>query len=175
MARRRRGRSTGIPKRATLWVPFKDDLVMTVSGTVVQSVDLFANFFTDTGQEIPVGTTITTIRGKALLRGAAAGIGVKGDVVMAALAKVPESSWQSLPDPESEIMDGMWYGQFIYPGNLESATDVFGSSAEVAEVIETKAQRKITATGQELRMVAVADSGVDYTLEIVGNILLKLP
>jgi len=147
---------------------------MVTSGLEVQSVDLLAAFFADTGQEIPVGSTIAAVRGRATLFPTGADTGARGDVCMAFMSKVPESSWSGIPDPESEIVDGMWYGQFIYGGRLESAAGVFAAGS-VEQKMETAAKRKITATGDELRLVGVMNTGTDYTLQVAGNVLIMLP
>ncbi len=173
MAKRRFTRNRGVPKRATLWLPFSANIALQDSGVQLQSADLLTNFFTDTGQEIPVGTTIGPIRGRVLISSQVPG--ASQQTIQCAIAKVPESSWSGVPDPGNEIMDGMWYG--AYYTSAWASEFAAGTFKAVSQdyLLETSAKRKITATGQELRLVAVANSGDNTDVDVAGFVLLMLP
>jgi len=173
MARRRRFRNTGIPKRSRLFVPFRGDVALVDSGVAVQSADLLLNFFTDTGQEIPVGATIAGFRGTVGIFNQV--VGSIQTSVQCFMAKVPESSWSGIPDPGDEIVDAFWYGQYFTLGEVaETAAGTFAVVGQQYDVA-SEGKRKITATGDEVRFVAVLDSGNDVDVKIAGTFLLMLP
>ena len=55
--RRRTGNRT-FPRRSRLWLLFEVTLALTTAGTVVATADLLGNYFSQTGEEVPIGSTI---------------------------------------------------------------------------------------------------------------------
>ena len=175
MVRRRRTGNITFPKRATLWLPFDVTNVLTTAGTVVASGDLLGNYFSQTGEEVPVGTTLGPIRWTSQLAPAVGSVissAFKAEMVMQ-LEK--EGGRATLPVPGVDIIDAPWYGQMFYNLELqETAAGVFNGAA-VSERFETRAMRKVTGNGQILRIFAVPNSNTDYNLNHIGQVFLKLP
>ena len=174
MVRRRRTGNRNFPKRATLWLPFDTTIALITAGTNVESGDLLGAYFSQTGEEVPVGTTIGPIRGHVVLRPTVASAFSSAYGVEAALQLNKEGGRAVVAKPGVDIIDAMWYGQIsVNVGGTEISSGVF-NQAPVDQVFETKAMRKITAVGQELVMTAVSDDNTDYTLRAFGVLMLKL-
>ena len=175
MAKRRRTGNRTFPKRATLWLPFDQSMSLVTAGTVVDSNDLLGNYFGQTGEEIPTGSTLGPIRGIQTLRPTGASTFDVGFGLEAVVQLLKEGGRATSPIPGVDIIDAMWYGQMTasQPGT-ESATGVF-TQAIVEKPFESKAMRKVTGNGQILVVSAVPDSNTDYTYRVLGSILVRLP
>ena len=175
MPRRRTG-NRKFPKRSTLWVPFETTIELTTAGTVVQAATgLLGNYFAQTGEEVPIGSTVGPIRGIWTLSPLVGGTIDRAYRVEALLQLLPEGGRATLAVPGVDIVDAMWYGQFAFTGqNLEASSGVFVAPTAVKDFV-TKAKRKVTGNGQELRVVAVGSSNTDYTLVFLGHIMVMLP
>ena len=172
--RRRTGNRT-FAKRSTLWLPFDVFAELAVAGTVVETGDLLGNYFSQTGEEVPVGSTLGPIRGKW---GATPAVvtATGEDVIIEALIQLNrEGGRATLPVPGVDITDGMWYGQLLldWP-EWEISSGTFGSRG-FHEQLLTNAKRKVVGNGQTLTMSAVSNTSVDYTIRAVGNLMLMLP
>jgi len=175
MARRKRTGNRTFPKRATLWMPFDSELAMTTAGTPVQTSDLLGNYFAQTGAELPVGSTIGPFRGIYVLRPTVATTANDNFTAECVVQLVREGGRATDPVPGVDIMDGMWYGQIAATARFgETASGVF-SQLPTEKVFESKAMRKITGNGQELRATAVANQNTDYSLRFIGVLLIRLP
>ena len=175
MPRRRRTGNRSFPKRSTLWLPFEVFATNATAGTVVATGDMLANYFGQTGEEVPIGTTIGPIRWAAGMSPLVVTTIDLNYRLEMAMQLVPEGGRATLPSPGTDIMDGMWYGQLLYDKQLiESASGVFNAPTQVKE-FETHAMRKVQGNGQELKIYMVANSNVDYVTTHIGVLMLKLP
>ncbi len=176
MAKRKRTGNLTFSKRATLWLPFEGTIALVTAGTVVQSADLLGNYFGQTGAELPVGATIGPIRGRWSLRPDISSTGNVENQVEALMQLVPEGGRATVPTPGVDILDAMWYGQMFSLWNeVETSSGVFGTISGREEPFETKAMRKLTGNGQELKISAVQSSNTDYDLKFLGVIFVRLP
>ena len=178
MPRRRpsapRGGFRQFPKRSGLWVPFDVSASLVTAGTVVTTGDLLGNYFGQTGEEVPVGSTISSVRGRWQMSPASAAVD-RDAKVEAVMQLLPEGGRSTDPVPGVDIIDAMWYGQMFYTGHLlESAAGVFSPNS-VDQVFETKAMRKVTGNGQVLVISAVCNVSTDFDMNWIGNLFLKLP
>jgi len=173
-ARRRTGNRT-FPKRGTLWLPFEATASLTTAGTVVQTADLLTLYFSQTGAEVPVGTTIGPIRGRWAMRPAVSSVGDVALHVEALMQLVREGGRASLAVPGVDITQAMWYGQqFSEKTAVEAASGVFVTATQ-AMLFQTDAMRKIEGNGQELRVTLVQNSNVDFDYTFLGTIFMRLP
>jgi len=172
--RKRTGRRT-FPKRSTLWLPFDEGITLVSAGAVVASPDLLSNYFAQTGEEVPIGTTIGPVRGRWSLRPLVASAFSRTYGVFALMQLLPEGGRATLPVPGVDIVDAMWYGhQNWTTQSWEVANTVF-EGGMVDQEFTTKAMRKVSGNGQELTVFAVSTSAVDYFMEFHGVVMLKLP
>jgi len=111
MARRKRTGNKTFPKRSTLWIPFEVSIALTTAGTVVASADLLANYFAQTGAEVPVGATVGPVRWTAGLRPTVSTTLSPSWRAEMGMQLVPEGGRATLPSPGTDIFDSMWYGQ----------------------------------------------------------------
>ena len=175
MPRRKRTGNRTFPKRATLWLPFETTMQFTTAAGKVASGDLLGNYFSQTGEEVPIGTTLGPVRATAYLSALVATVNDRKYRLECAMQLVPEGGRATLPSPGTDIIDSMWYGQIGETNNLlEAASGVF-QVATLAHPVVTKAMRKVTGNGQELVMFGIPNSNVDYTLDVIGVVMLKLP
>jgi len=175
MARRKRTGNRTFPKRATLWLPFEVTQVFVTAGAKVVSGDLLGNYFSQTGEEVPIGTTIGPVRWTAFVTAnVTTAVDPKWRAELA-MQVVREGGRAVLPSPGTDIMDAMWYGQVGDLGQkLETASGVF-TGRTTQYVNETKAMRKVTGNGQELKIFGVASANTDYDIVHIGVLMLKLP
>ena len=173
--RRRRTGNRSFPKRSTLWLPFDQTIALTTAGTKVDSGDLLGNYFSQTGEEVPIGTTIGPIWGIMTLGPTITTAFTFAYLVEAVLQLNKEGGRATLPTPGVDIIDAMWYGQMPATGQVTEFAA--GSFAQVlsASAFTTKAMRKVTGNGQVLIVTAVADQNTDYDFRVVGNLMLRLP
>ena len=175
MPRRKRTGNRTFPKRSTLWLPFDSSLTLVSAGSVVQSGDLLGGYFGQTGEEVPIGATIGPIRGTPGLR---PDVATSFDVaysIEGVLQLVPEGGRAQLPLPGVDIIDSMWYASLLWDGNMsEVSAGVFQGGWAVG-TLETKAMRKVSGNGQELKYTFVGNGNVDYHVRVFGNLMLKLP
>jgi len=173
--RRRTGNRT-FPKRATLWLPFDISMAFTTAGGRIESGDMLGNYFGQTGEEVPIGTTIGPVRGKMSLTPnviTASNITTKMEAVMQ-LNK--EGGRLVAATPGVDIMDGMWYGQMYVPfAEHEISAGTFGADGVGNLDFSTKAKRKITGNGQVLVVTGVLNVNDDYNWNAIGVIMLMLP
>ncbi len=175
MVRRKRQGNRVFPKRSTLWVLFEVSLAMTTAGTVVASADLLGNYFGQTGEEVPIGSTIGPVRGTLSLASTAGNTADADYRLEMAMQMTREGGRATLPSPGTDIMDAMWYGQFSAPPiQQEISSGVFSTPASKQELL-TNAMRKITGNGQQLQIFAVPSGNTDFTLTAIGVLMLKLP
>jgi len=173
--RRRRTGNVTLAKRSVLWLPFDVQMTLATAGTVVESGDILANYFGQTGAEVEKGTTLGPIRGRWAANPLVATAFETSGQIEAVLQLVPEGGRAVSPVPGVDIIDAMWYGQMFLEGFFgESASGVFKQSVH-SQVFETKAMRKVTGNGQVLTIHAVQESNTDYEVKFIGSILLKLP
>jgi len=175
MPRRRTG-NRKFPKRSTLWVPFETTIALTTAGAVVvASTGLLENYFGQTGEEVPIGSTVGPIRGIWTLEPTTNTAIDQGYRVEAHVQVEAEGGRASPGTPGVDIIDGMWYGQFAYAQAqlLEQSSGVFTAPSLVKD-FTTKAKRKITGNGQEVNVSAVGSGNTDYTLAFIGNIMVML-
>jgi len=163
------------PKRGSLWVPFDVQCLLTTGGTRVQSGDILQAYFTQTGEEVPIGSTIGPVRGKARMLPSSPTAIDRAFVARCALQLNREGGRATLPSPEDDIMDGMWYGDIFYTNVLTEVSAGIFQGATVVEPFETKAKRKITGNGQTLTVTADPSSSIDFQLDFVGHMFLMLP
>ncbi len=176
MARRKRTGNRTFPKRATLWLPFEATVALTTAGAVVQTPDLLGNYFGQTGEEVPIGTTLGPVRGRWSIRPDVATATDFSAHVEALMQLVPEGGRAVAPIPGVDIVDAMWYGQmFALFNEVETASGVFAVISGNDQEFVTKAMRKVTGNGQELKISAVLNTSVDYDVTWLGHIMLKLP
>ncbi len=174
MARRKRTGNRTFPRRSRFFLPFDVSNDMTDAGSVVASGDLLGNYFSQTGEEIPIGTTIGPVRWTSrLIPNVLTSIST---VQLEAVMQLErEGGRATLPVPGVDIMDAMWYGQMFYEGQLlESAASVFSARAQSKD-FETKSMRKITGNGQILRIFTVLDSNTDFNFDSIGTVMIMLP
>jgi len=178
MARTRRAPRGGFksfPKRASLWIPFEVSQTLATAGTVVASTDLLGNYFAQTGEEVPVGSTLGPIiwtMGMRPLVPATFSLNVRVEMVMQ-LEK--EGGRATLPLPGVDIVDAPWYGQAVYDAiPAEISSGVFNGPA-IERSFRTNAMRKVTGNGQILRIFAVSQTNTDYVLDHIGHVFMKLP
>ncbi len=156
-------------------MPYDILMLFDTAGTVVQSADFLANYFSQTGEEVPIGTTIGPVRGEMMLFPTVETAIDRKVSIEQVLQLVPEGGRATLPSAGIEIVDGMWYGPMFWGGqNQEAATGVFAAAARI-KPFETRAMRKVTGNGQELRVYGVSNSNADYSLRFIGVLMLKLP
>ena len=171
----RRGRASSFPKRSTLWVPFDELLAFTTSGTTVRSGNLLSNYFGQTGEEVPIGSTVGPVRGKMRLAPNVTSVTDSLQGIEMALQVVPEGGRTQAPVPGTDIMDAMWYGQlFASAVSQETASGVFGGPGLLMD-FNTKAKRKITGNGQELILSGQVLTNADYNLRVFGVLMIMLP
>ncbi len=172
MTNRNRRRVPGFQKRANLWLPFKAALTV-ATGSTNNVGTLLGRYLTEHGAEVPVGTTIGPIRGNYHVHAQTAG---EQPVVFAAIYLSPEGGLASVPVLEDEQIDAMWYDARGLLGKVsEVSSGVFASDGEVYPLM-TKAMRKITEIGQELRFQAdEVISGGGVLIDVTGHIFMKLP
>jgi len=172
--RRRTGNKT-FPRRSRLWVPFEVTNTLITAGTVTASGDLLANYFGQTGEEVPVGSTIGPVRWMSQLNPAVGTATTESYRLEMGMQLVPEGGRATLPSPGTDIFDSMWYGQFSYDKTqVEIAAGSFSGQSR-HEYFNTMAKRKVTGNGQELKIYAVANSNTDYNLVSIGVLMLMLP
>ena len=175
MAKRRRTGSKTFPRRARLWIPFDVTNSLDTAGTVVASVDLLANYFAQTGEEVPIGSTVGPVRWTMNARptvDTTISSAWKAELLMQ-LEK--EGGRATLPVLGVDIVDAPWYGQVFYTGQLaESSSGVF-TAPSVSQKEHTSAMRKITGNGQILRIFGVSNSNVDFEVNHIGHVMLMLP
>ncbi len=172
--RRRTGTRT-FPKRATLWLPFDTVMTLATAGTPVESGDLLGNYFSQTGEEVPIGTTVGPIRGMMTLRPTVGSVFTTAIGVEAVMQLNKEGGRAVVAIPGVDILDGMWYGQMTMTNQPSEVASGIFNQHPVERVFETNAMRKITGNGQVLIVTGVSDSNTDYTYRVFGNLLLKLP
>ena len=164
-------------RRSTLWLPFDDTIALATSGAAVQSADLLANYFTDMGEEVPIGTTITWTR-MVISYGPTTpqDLVASRPTLQGFLALVPEGGYAQIPDPGAEIVNGFMYFNmdYKYESYRIAAADTFITSP-TQKSFESEGQRKTQSAGQQVAGVFVQDSSTDFNVRIHGNILLKLP
>ena len=177
MARpRRRTGNRSFPKRSKLWIPFDKTIGLETANAAVSTANLLEGYFSQTGEEVPIGSTIGPIRGLWSLGPNV--LTVIGNIgIMAAIQLVPEGGRAVLPRPDVDIMDGMWYGQLNANMALsEIAAGTFSAQPmTVNEKFETQAKRKTSGNGQELLLTAVSDTTIDYNVYVFGMIMITLP
>jgi len=174
MARRKRSFKT-FPKRATLWLPFDANLQLVTAGTVVVSANLLGNYFTQTGEQVPIGTTLGPIRGEVVLTPVIATVFSTDWTVEALVQLLPEGGRAVSPIPGVDIVDAMWYGQMAANALVtETAAGVFSQLA-TTRPFESKAMRKVTGNAQQLLLFGASNDNTDYQYRVFGHIMLKLP
>ena len=176
MARRRSRTGTRtFPRRTTLWVPFNEQITVVTAGTPVRTSTLLGVYFNQTGEELPIGSTVGPVRG---LWTAAPSVGTAADVnqiFTAVMQVVKEGGRATAPAPTADILDAMWYGQLAATElQREIAAGTF-TTAAVATPLATKAKRKITGNGDELIITAVPGTSTDFILTFFGNVMIMLP
>ena len=175
MARGRRTGNRRFPKRSTLWIPFEVTLALTTAGTVVNSGDLLANYFGQTGEEVPIGSTVGPVRWLETVTLTTLSSNDPAWRAEEVMQLNKEGGRATIPSPGVDILDALWYGQ-IWNGAqlLEAAAGVFQSGA-TAVYRMTKAKRKITGNGQVLIISAIPSSNSDMTMTHIGVVMLMLP
>ncbi len=176
MAKRKRTGTKVFPKRASLWIPFDVTNTMTTAGGAVASNDLLANYFSQTGAEVPIGATVGPVRWTAGMHANSATASIDRTYSVEMLMQLEKEGGRvTLPVPGVDIVDAPWYGQMFYTGYLiEQAAGVFQSYGIEKEFV-TNAMRKITGNGQILRIFATANSNTDMNVRHIGHVFLKLP
>ncbi len=175
MAKRRRTGNRTFPRRSRLFLPFDTTIALITAGATVESGDMLGNYFGQTGEEVPVGTTLGPIRGVWAAR-PTVNTAFNENIAFEAVVQLNrEGGRATLPVPGVDIIDAMWYGSLIVtePG-LEFGSGTFQQMPTVLP-FETKAMRKVSGNGQTLTMTAVADQNTDYTLRLLGTVMLMLP
>ncbi len=170
----RRGRASSFPKRSTLWLPFETTIALTTAGASVESGDILGNYFGQTGEEVPIGSTIGPVRGRYGLTPTVESVFDENNRVESVLQLNREGGRATLPVPGVDIGDFMWYGQAWAQNGWEVGSGVFEASPVVMPC-ETKAKRKISGNGQTLTFSATQNTNVDYTLTFLGTVLIMLP
>ena len=154
-----------------MWIPWRIVISSLASGGT-SSGNMLTIFFTDTGREIPVGTTITRIRGEMNVFAQSDGV-IQGHTVGMFLA--PEGGVGTDPTLDAEITEMIWMHMGHTDGSVsESAAGVFRSNARIIQ-IDTKAKRKITKIGEELTFLYQNEVGSIVDVEAGGWILLQMP
>ena len=148
---------------------------LVTAGTVVATSDLLGNYFSQTGEEVPIGTTIGPVRGLMTLApttSTTVNLDWRAELAMQLL---PEGGRATLPSPGVDIIDAMWYGQAWANGILtEKSAGVFVGQSQGFD-FQTKAMRKVTGNGQELTIFGVSSAVEDYDLTWIGVLMLMLP
>ena len=171
-----RGGFKTFPKRASLWIPFEVTQALTSAGIVVASGDLLANYFGQTGEEVPIGSTIGPVIWTIGMRPTVDSVIDTSYRVEMAMQLEKEGGRATLPSPGTDIIDAPWKGQMFYTGQLiEDASTPTFAAPTVQQKERTNAMRKITGNGQILRFFSVPSANTDFTLTHIGNVFLKLP
>jgi len=178
---RKRGRPPAggfrtFPKRASLWVPFEVFNNLTTAGSRIESGDLLGNYFSQTGEEVPIGSTLGPIRWTCMFSPNADTQALELDYRAEMVMQLNrEGGRATLATPGVDIIDAPWYGVMVYTGQLiESAAGTFKAPA-VAKDFRTDAMRKVAGNGQTLTITAVGSGSVDMNLRHLGHVFLKLP
>jgi len=175
MAKRRRTGNRTFPKRAMLWIPFDESISLVTAASPVSGSNLLASYFSQTGEEVPIGSTIGPIRGVWQVSPT---VDTTFDAfynVQAVLQLNKEGGRTQTANPDNDILDAMWYGQMVASAPAtETAAGVFRQFA-TEHPFTTKAMRKVTGNGQELIPTAIATGNADYTVRFVGNLMIRLP
>ncbi len=175
MAKRRRTGNRTFPKRSMLWCPFDVTVSLVSSASPVSNGDLLSNYFSQTGEEVPIGSTIGPVRGRWLIEPAVSTTFAFDQAVTALLQLNKEGGRTQTASPSADILDAMWYGQMAANGAIvESAAGVFNQLAREG-AFDTKAMRKITGNGQQLVPTAVQNGNADYDVRFFGNVMIRLP
>ena len=174
MVRRKRTGNRTFPKRATLWLPFDVSLALVTAGTAVESGDLLGNYFSQTGEEVPVGTTLGPVRARWGLSPNVATSNDRNFKVEALMQLNREGGRATLAIPGVDITDGMWYGQFFNTAQKWETTASTFTEGTTSGPLETKAKRKIQGNGQTLTITGVSNSSIDYNLNVIGHVMLML-
>ena len=111
---RRRTGNRSFPKRSTLWLPFDVSAELATPGTVVETGDMLANYFAQTGEEVPIGTTLGPVRGVMGVHPTTATAPDRLFQLEAVMQLNREGGRATLPVPGVDIIDAMWYGQMFY-------------------------------------------------------------
>jgi len=173
MAKHRR--SGRFPRRAMLWIPFDVSIALVSGSSPVSGGNLLAAYFSQTGEEVPIGATIGPVRGKWAVSPAVATTFATAASMKALLQLNKEGGRTQTANPDNDILDAMWYGQmFTTSPASEVSAGVFNQFATERE-FHTKAMRKITGNGQELIPTAITDTNADYNVRFVGNLMIRLP
>ncbi len=171
MTSRARKRFFKPTSRAMLWLPFRAT-INSLGSTGITTAQLQTNYFSDTGEEIPVGTTVTRVRG--LYSVVCQAIAVR-QAFNAALALVPEGGYGTIPSLASEIFDAFWYLAGRTSGEVsETAAGVFGA-VDTVYPIDTKGKRKIKEVGEEITLIVQNTAGSIIDVQAHGYMLLQLP
>ncbi len=176
ITRRRRSRGFAKSNRQFLWVPFRTiaTALTVAAGQTTLSVDLLGLYFTDTGREIPVGTTITRIRGNLLLTQVDADF---QDVVVTVGLHVAEESSDYVEILTTEITDPIWRMDYV---GIFRATEVSAGAFNVEGKtfpIDTKSKRKLH-NAERLQLVGdlvSSTANADLNVSSTGVILLQMP
>ncbi len=173
-ARRRTGFKK-FPKRVGLWIPFEVTIALTTAGSITNSNDLLANYFGQTGEEVPTGSTIGPVRGRLGVRPTASATFAVNNKIEIVLQLNKEGGRAVPPVPGVDILDAMWYGQVFVNGRIEEISAGVFNQQWTMQDFSTKSMRKITGNGQVLILSAVQDTNTDYTVVYIGSVFMRLP
>ena len=176
--RRRRAPSGGFrtfPKRSTLWLPFDVSAELATPGTAVETGDLLGNYFAQTGEEVPIGTTLGPVRGQMAIHPTTATAPDRLFQLEAVMQLNREGGRATLPIPGVDIIDAMWYGQMFYTSEAQEVSAGAFRAPTVSAELLTNAMRKVTGNGQTLTITAISEVANDYNFRAIGVVMLKLP
>ena len=161
--------------RSFVWVPFAPAVgTLTFQTQGILVADLLTNYFTDTGREIPVGTTVTRIRGTVSYQQVTAALQA---IQVSVGIYVAEESSDMTEGIQAELTDPLWRDDWV--GSLRTLeTSAGGFSQEtVTREIDSKAKRKLK-NAERLQLIGrtnLSSASADLNVHAVGSILLMMP
>ena len=162
-------RSSG-PRPRYVWVPGTNG-DQGVSAGLTSSADLLGNYFADTGREVGPGMVIERIVGNVIVESQTAGTGSN---YFLGLSLVDEGGWGSTPQPETEIIDLLWWwGSETNQGS----TEIFAGTFRPIQTFihfDVKSRRRIRSVGEEMRMILESSAAPGFNVVIATRTLLRV-
>ena len=159
-------------RRAGLWVPFKATETIAVSTTSDEGTDLLT-FISDVGIATRRDMTIVRIRGTVQITGAVGSFS-KTDVSVALMVAHEGEDLARTSLLSAKVVSPIWrldtkvsgQSREVASGNFDPIPDVY--------MVDTKVNRKLDRTNNELHMVITTGAGSAVTVDMRGVIYILL-
>ncbi len=169
MANRRMAR-TG-PRPRYVWVPHNDPDNALGAGLTVQTDDLLSAYVTDALRETGPGMVVERILGSITIASQVVGSG--GQFTLG-ISVAPESSWASIPRPQTEVHDWLvWVSGEFSQNAMESASGIFTPNTLTYQ-FDVRSRRRLRSMGDEVRGVLQNEDETLAIFSLQTRILMRV-